>query len=523
MAPSITAASGLAARHFSVADSLARLAASIRVGGAPLAQASESVTLSQGSIAASAATATARGALPVSYVNNVKPTSDKAVNAVIAGGNAWWNTGVGADGASPAASADHTLTYSFRASGAGLGAMDGNGFQALTDPQKEVIRDALEYIATIANLAFTEDAGGGGQLQFGSNAQASSAAYAYYPNQGSQGGDVYLANNVATFTNAASWDKGGYEWETIVHEIGHALGLKHPGNYNAGGGGTTGPYLSKSLDNRTNSLMSYNNDAKTAHLVKNNGAGGLTSGYVNPDSFQILDIAALQYLYGAAQTASATTYAFEDDDVFSRTIYDANAGSRIDLSGMTRESVLDLRGGQRSSIGLRDAYADSGLTKAQYAAATSGGVKLSKLIGTPTYTGAANLGLARGSQIRTAVGGSGADTFISGAEIGGAASLDGGAGSDRFFIASGDAAVNDATGLADAVYVVKKSGTAWTVSADRSTLTQTNTKTGATLATVSLSGIESVGYWNGKVAKAAGKPLFAAAAQPLATRVDATA
>ena len=521
MAPSITAASGLAGRPFSVADSLARLAASIRVTGAPLAQATESVTLSPAAVAASATPA--RATLPVSYVNNVKPTADKKVNAVIAGGNAWWNTGAGADGANPAASADHTLTYSFRTSAAGLGAMDGNGFQALTDPQKEVIRDALEYIATIANLAFTEDAGGGGQLQFGSNAQASSAAYAYYPNQGSQGGDVYLANNVASFTNAASWDKGGYEWETIIHEIGHALGLKHPGNYNAGGGGTAGPYLSKSLDNRTNSLMSYNNDAKTAHLVTNNGAGGLASSYVNPDSFQILDIAALQYLYGAAQTANASTYAFDDDDVFSRTIYDANAGSRIDLSGMTRASVLDLRGGQRSSIGLRDAYAASGLTKEQYAAATSGGVKLSKLIGTPTYTGASNLGIAAGSRIRTALGGAGDDTLISGLEIGGAADLDGGAGNDRFFIASGNAAVHDAGGAADAVYVVKKSGTTWAVSADRATLTQTDNKTLATLATVSLAGVETVGYWNGKSAKASGKPLYAALAQPLASRLDARA
>lgn len=521
MALVVAAASGLAARPFSVADSLARLASGIRVSGAPLAQAAESVTLSPAAIAASATPS--RAPLPVSYVNNVKPTADKQVNAVIAGGNAWWNTGAGADGANPAASADHTLSYSFRTSSAGLGAMDGNGFQALSDAQKEVIRDALEYISTIANLTFTEDAGGGGQLQFGSNAQASSAAYAYYPNQGSQGGDVYLANNVASFTNAASWDKGGYQWETIVHEIGHALGLKHPGNYNAGGGGTPGPYLSKSLDHRTNSLMSYHHDEKTMHLVKSDGAGGLVSSHVNPDSFQVLDIAALQYLYGAAQTASASTYTFEDDDVFSRTIYDANAASRIDLSAMTRASVLDLRGGMRSSIGLRDAYADTGLTKEQYAAATSGGVKLSKLIGTPTYTGASNLGLARGSQIRTATGGSGDDTFISGAEIGGAASLDGGAGSDRFFIASGDAAVRDTGGAADAVYVVKKSGTAWTVSADRSTLVQTSTKTGATLSTVSLEGIETVGFWNGKTVKASGKPLFSPLAQPAGTRLDARA
>jgi hypothetical protein len=70
---------------------------------------------------------------------------------------------------------------------------------------------------------------------------------------------------------------------------------------------------------------------------------------------------------------------------------------------------------------------------------------------------------------------------------------------------------------------VKKSGTAWTLSADHSTLTQVNAKTGATLSTVSLAGIETVGYWNGKAAKAAGKPIFAAAAPAGGARLDASA
>ena len=68
--------------------------------------------------------------------------------------------------------------------------------------------------------------------------QASSAGYARYPNEGSQ---VFIANNQAGYGSA--WDEGSYSWQTLLHETAHALGLKHPGNYNAGGGGTPGPQV----------------------------------------------------------------------------------------------------------------------------------------------------------------------------------------------------------------------------------------------------------------------------------------
>jgi hypothetical protein len=43
-----------------------------------------------------------------------------------------------------------------------------------------------------------------------------------------------LAKN-GTYSQEPSFAPGSYNWSTIIHETGHALGLKHPGNYNAGG------------------------------------------------------------------------------------------------------------------------------------------------------------------------------------------------------------------------------------------------------------------------------------------------
>ena len=76
-------------------------------------------------------------------------------------------------------------------------------------------------------------------------------------------------------------DQGQLEYLTIIHDIGHAIGLKHPGNYNAGGGGTGGPYLPTSEDSRQYTVMSY--------------YSGPSYGSTEPITPQLYDIAAVQH------------------------------------------------------------------------------------------------------------------------------------------------------------------------------------------------------------------------------------
>lgn len=440
------------------------------------------------------------------YTDSIKRSGRKNVDALLAGGNRWFHS-AGGSGEVPSATARKTLTFSFMESTAGLAASDASGFQALGSTHRERVRDALDYLSSVIDVQFTE-VGSGGDLSYGSNVQASSAGYARYPNEGSQ---IMMANNQSSF--AGGWDEGSYGWQTLLHETAHALGLKHPGAYNAGGGTTPGPYLPGGADHRGNTIMSYNNAKNMTRVIYDNGA--FTKNTINADSFQGYDIEALQYLYGASTTTSAKTYAFDDNPYMSRTLWNPSAGSSIDLSNQTGTNVLDLRAGKFSSIGVRDAYADMPYTQKQYAALKAGnGKSLVSLLGKPTYTGQNNLLVAAGSQFTVGKGGSGSDSLVANT-VGG--SVDGGAGNDSLYWSGGNLQATGGQG-SDTLLLKKVSGAVWAVNAEgtQAVLTRTDSKTKAvtTLATVQMSGIETVRYWNGNALKATGATLYAAAASP---------
>ncbi len=286
---------------------------------------------------------------------SVLPTTsgDTKIDALLTGGTGqWWHaadaaatkgaTKVSATANGLAAGSSATaLTYSFMSSAPS--GQDGSGFQAMTAAQKDAVRQAFAYYGKLINVTFTEVQGGGaGDINFGTNTQASSAGYAYLPNSSGTKGQtyLYLANNVAT-NGDQGMQPGGYGWETILHEIGHTLGLKHPGNYNAGGGGTPGPYLPASLDNHQYSIMSYKDDNATRG--------------VNATTPMLYDVAALQYLYGAntgSSTAVNGAFAFAPGTSPLETLWSANGTDTIDLSQLTNSSKVDLNAGDYSSINI---------------------------------------------------------------------------------------------------------------------------------------------------------------------------
>lgn len=144
------------------------------------------------------------------------------------------------------------------------------------------------------------------------------------------------------FNSAASVASGTLGFLTLIHEIGHALGLKHPQNY---GGSEPGPYLPANDDNLNASVMSYN---------ESDIVGQVTSVPITP---MIYDIAAMQYLYGANYNynKAATTYTISGL-TNAQTIWDGGGVDTISGVRVNSASVIDLREGLDNYSRIGNSY-----------------------------------------------------------------------------------------------------------------------------------------------------------------------
>jgi hypothetical protein len=191
-------------------------------------------------------------------------------------------------------------------------------------------------------------------LRFGTYREEDSgtAAYAYMPGPDEASGDVWVNRDTATtlspIPNFLNPVPGSHAYATLIHEIGHALGLKHPGDY---GDLDSPPFLAsfKLEDSEHFTVMSYNERQDT--LYDDGGDSGFYAS-VHPSTPMLFDVAAIQFLYGAnTNTASGDdTYSFGPTQVFLRNLWDAGGIDTLDAANWPRGVELDLRPGQFSSL-----------------------------------------------------------------------------------------------------------------------------------------------------------------------------
>ncbi|MEX0305685.1 MAG: reprolysin-like metallopeptidase [Leisingera sp.] len=162
------------------------------------------------------------------------------------------------------------ITYSFVDSG-DLGSASNDPYGATSywsfnSTQQDYFRQALGEFEEAAGIVFVETDGPAMINVFGYDG-GSAAGWADLPWTSS-----YSTSQGELAIEGSNMAPGSYGYETILHEIGHALGLKHPHDGD--------PTLADHLDTQENTVMTYS-----------------YAGY-NVSELGTFDVQALQHIYG---------------------------------------------------------------------------------------------------------------------------------------------------------------------------------------------------------------------------------
>lgn len=168
------------------------------------------------------------------------------------------------------------ITYSF-VDGSNLPSLaeyepyQNDGYSSLTRSQRANFRDVVSIVEASAGIKFVE-VNEGGMIEVMNTSGSSWGGWAGYPSVDEYYYDSY---QYLVIDNSGNYNEGSYAYLTMLHELGHALGLSHPHEGDL--------ILSPSLDNLSHTVMTYNNSSSTSY----------------PSILGSMDELALSHLYGS--------------------------------------------------------------------------------------------------------------------------------------------------------------------------------------------------------------------------------
>jgi hypothetical protein len=251
--------------------------------------------------------------------------------------------------------------------------------------------------------------------------------------------------------------QGGFFFQTLLHEFGHAHGLAHPHDngggssvMRGGGGGTGGlggGFGDFNLSQQVFTIMSYND----GWALSPYGQPDDSSSYGWAGTLGALDIAVIQDKYGVNEDTGKgnNTYVLKDVNergTYYQTIWDASGTDTIRYDGV-RQTVIDLRAATLK-------YEEGGGGRMSYADGIFGGYTIANGVTIENATGGNGVDTITGNAVANVLDGrSGNDTIDGGAGADSLLGRDGndvlvgGSGADRL---SGGAGRDTLTGGADA-------------------------------------------------------------------------